>query len=89
MITLSRQDVNQSFGPLFPEKFLVIVDDRAGIAEIIERCRAHIDQAEREAKTLGIEFLDNYEGKGRIGALGAVSWGNRGIEAAGLYYEHL
>jgi methanogenesis imperfect marker protein 11 len=48
-----------------------------------------LEQAEREAKTLGIEFLDNNAKKGRIGALGAVLWGNRGIEAAGLYGEHL
>ena len=27
--------------------------------------------------------------KGRIGALGAVLWGNRGVEAAGLYGEHI
>jgi methanogenesis imperfect marker protein 11 len=46
-----------------------------------------LDQAEREAKTLGIGFLDNNGRKGRIGALGAVLWGNKGIEAAGLYGE--
>jgi methanogenesis imperfect marker protein 11 len=48
-----------------------------------------IDQAEREATTLGIEFLDTNARKGRIGALGAVLWGNRGVEAAGLYGENL
>jgi methanogenesis imperfect marker protein 11 len=48
-----------------------------------------IEQAEREAMTLGIEFLDQNGKKGRIGAFGAVLWGNRGIEAAGLYGEHL
>jgi hypothetical protein len=48
-----------------------------------------LDQAEREAKLLGIEFLDTNGRKGRIGALGAVLWGNRGIEAAGLYGEHI
>jgi len=47
-----------------------------------------LDQAEREAKTLGIEFFDNNAEKGRIGVLGAVLWGNRGIEAAGLYGEY-
>ena len=47
------------------------------------------EQAEREAEALGIEFLDHNNGKGRIGALGAVVWGNRGTEAAGLYGEHL
>jgi methanogenesis imperfect marker protein 11 len=47
-----------------------------------------LEQAEREAKLLGIEYLDTNGRKGRIGALGAVLWGNRGIEAAGLYGEH-
>lgn len=47
------------------------------------------EQVEREAAALGIEFLDTNARKGRIGALGAVLWGNRGIEAAGLYGEHL
>jgi methanogenesis imperfect marker protein 11 len=46
-------------------------------------------QAEDTAKVLGIVFIDNNGRKGRIGALGAVLWGNRGIEAAGLYGEHL
>ena len=46
-------------------------------------------QAENEAKKLGIVFLDRNGKKGRIGALGAVLWGNRGIEAAGLYGEHI
>lgn len=48
-----------------------------------------LDQAEREARTLGIEFIDTNARKGRIGAFGAVLWGNRGIEAAGLYGEHI
>jgi len=47
-----------------------------------------LEQAEREAKLLGIEYLDSNGRKGRIGALGAMLWGNRGIEAAGLYGEH-
>ena len=47
------------------------------------------NQAEQEAEVLGIEFLDRTGGKGRIGALGAVVWGNQGTEAAGLYGEHL
>jgi len=47
------------------------------------------EEAEREAAALGIEYLDANARKGRIGALGAVLWGNRGIEAAGLYGEHL
>lgn len=48
-----------------------------------------VDHAEKEAQRLGIEFLDKNGRKGRIGALGAVLWANRGIEAAGLYGEHL
>lgn len=48
-----------------------------------------VDKAEEEAKRLGIEFLDKNGRKGRIGALGAVLWANRGIEAAGLYGEHI
>ena len=48
-----------------------------------------LDEAEREAQSLGIVFLDTNGRKGRIGALGAVLWGNRGIEAAGLYGESL
>ena len=57
---------------------------RAVKTEIMTR-----EQAEREAGQLGIEYLDTNGRKGRIGALGAVLWGNRGIEAAGLYGEHL
>ncbi len=48
-----------------------------------------LEQAECEAQTLGIEFLDRNAKKGRIGALGAVLWGNRSLEAAGLYGEYL
>jgi methanogenesis imperfect marker protein 11 len=47
------------------------------------------EQAEHKAEMLGIEFLDHNAGIGRIGAMGAVVWGNRGTEAAGLYGEHL
>ncbi|HVP97493.1 tRNA(Ile2) 2-agmatinylcytidine synthetase [Methanoregula sp.] len=48
-----------------------------------------VQKAEEEARRLGIEFLDHKGRKGRIGALGAVLWADRGIEAAGLYGEHL
>jgi methanogenesis imperfect marker protein 11 len=48
-----------------------------------------LDQAEQEAKGHGIVFIDRNGRKGRIGALGAVLWGCKGIEAAGLYDEHL
>ncbi len=40
LITLTPDDVKQRFGPLFAKKFLVMVDERAGIAEILEHCRA-------------------------------------------------
>jgi methanogenesis imperfect marker protein 11 len=46
-------------------------------------------EAEIAAQETGIGFIDRNARKGRIGALGAVLWGNRGIEAAGLYGEHL
>jgi methanogenesis imperfect marker protein 11 len=46
-------------------------------------------EAEKAAREIGIGFIDGNARKGRIGALGAVLWGNRGIEAAGLYGEHL
>jgi methanogenesis imperfect marker protein 11 len=48
-----------------------------------------LGEAEAAAKALGIAYIDRNGRKGRIGALGAVLWGNRGIEAAGLYGEHL
>ena len=48
-----------------------------------------VEKAEEEAQRLGIEFLDHNGRKGRIGAFGAVLWADRGIEAAGLYGEHL
>jgi hypothetical protein len=48
-----------------------------------------VEQAEAAAKELGIIYIDTNKRKGRIGALGAVLWGNLGIEAAGLYGEHL
>jgi methanogenesis imperfect marker protein 11 len=46
-------------------------------------------EAEAAAQESGIRFIDGNARKGRIGALGAVLWGNMGIEAAGLYGEHL
>jgi hypothetical protein len=39
MITLTPDEVKQRFGPLFAQKFLVMVDERAGAAEILEQCR--------------------------------------------------
>ncbi|EHQ36976.1 DUF1743 domain-containing protein [Methanoplanus limicola] len=49
----------------------------------------NVEECEAEAERLGIEYIDSAKSKGRIGALGAVLWANRGIEAAGLYGEHL
>jgi methanogenesis imperfect marker protein 11 len=61
----------------------------AAVARMVKTEIMTREQAEREAEALGIEFLDQNGGKGRIGALGAVVWGNQGTEAAGLYGEHL
>ncbi|GLI45948.1 DUF1743 domain-containing protein [Methanoculleus bourgensis] len=46
-----------------------------------------VDEAEAEAARMGVRFIDSNARKGRIGALGAVLWGNKGVEAAGLYGE--
>ncbi|WP_292394479.1 tRNA(Ile2) 2-agmatinylcytidine synthetase [Methanoculleus sp. UBA303] len=48
-----------------------------------------VDDAEAEAARMGVRFIDSNARKGRIGALGAVLWGNKGVEAAGLYGETL
>jgi methanogenesis imperfect marker protein 11 len=48
-----------------------------------------LPEAENAATDANIVFIDGNARKGRIGALGAVLWGNRGIEAEGLYGEHL
>lgn len=40
MIIRTPSEVKERFGPLFSKKFLVMVDEPAGIAEIIEECRA-------------------------------------------------
>jgi len=47
-----------------------------------------LQEAEEIARCAGIAYIDRAGRKGRIGALGAVLWANRGIEAAGLYGEH-
>ena len=39
MVILTPDEVRERFGPLFSEKLLVMVDENAGYAEIIERCR--------------------------------------------------
>ncbi|MEN6610375.1 MAG: tRNA(Ile2) 2-agmatinylcytidine synthetase [Methanoregulaceae archaeon] len=59
---------------------------------VLERVKTAImtrEEAEEEAAKLGVEFLDANFRKGRIGALGALLWADKGIEAAGLYGEHL
>lgn len=43
--------------------------------------------ATAEAERLGISFIDTTDGKGRIGALGALLWANGGVEVAGLHGE--
>ncbi|MFA7199665.1 MAG: tRNA(Ile2) 2-agmatinylcytidine synthetase, partial [Methanoculleus sp.] len=40
MITLTPDEVRARFGPLFSMKYLVMVDQNAGLAEIREQCRA-------------------------------------------------
>ena len=40
MITLTPDEVRARFGPLFSERYLVMVDSAAGVAEILETCQA-------------------------------------------------
>ncbi len=40
MITLTPDEVRARFGPLFSERYLVMVDRAASVAEILETCRA-------------------------------------------------
>ena len=40
-----------------------------------------LQEAEEIARCAGISYIDQAGRKGRIGALGAVLWANRGIEA--------
>lgn len=40
MITLTPDEVRVRFGPLFSERYLVMVDRAVGVAEILESCRA-------------------------------------------------
>jgi len=62
--------------------------DSPAFAEVKQEIMT-VGRAEEAAREMGITFIDSNGRKGRIGALGAVLWGNRGIEAAGLYGEHL
>ncbi len=81
MITLKPDDVRKLFGPLFTRNVLVMVDERAGMAEVL-------GQTGRGAKVPGSEFLDTNSRNRRIGAPGAVLLGIRDIKLAGLYGEH-
>ncbi len=40
MVTLTPEDVRARYGPLFARKFLVMIDEKAGVAEVREQCRA-------------------------------------------------
>lgn len=59
------------------------------LADAVKREILTREEVETEAERIGISFIDRARSKGRIGAFGAAVWGNRGIEAAGLYGEHL
>lgn len=45
------------------------------------------EEALNEAEKIGVTYIDSANGKGRIGALGALLWANGGVEVAGLYGE--
>ncbi len=55
--------------------------------ERVKNALMTVAEAEEAARVSGVTFCDPNGRKGRIGALGAVLWANRGIEAAGLYGE--
>jgi len=68
-------------GIAFPEESPYLMRVKTEILTVAE--------AEAEAARMGVAFIDSTGRKGRIGALGAVFWGNKGLEAAGLYGEDL
>ena len=72
--------MKQRFGPLFSRKLLVMVDKTAGLAEFLEQCHAR--------GTIEWDGMNRSCAGGAVASC-AVLWGNRGIEAAGLYGEHL
>jgi hypothetical protein len=74
MITPTHDDVYPPFGPLFTRKFLLSVDEYAGISEIIEQGNA---QSAIAGDTMN-----------RWGARSAVLRDTRDIEVAGLYGIH-
>ncbi len=80
MIVLTPDDVKLRFGPLFSRKLLVMVDKTAGLAEFLEQCHAR--------GTIEWDGMNRSRAGGAVASC-AVLWGNRGIEAAGLYGEHL
>lgn len=59
------------------------------VLERVKTALMTLEEAAAEAEKLGVKFLDTNFRKGRIGALGALLWADKGIEAAGLYGEHL
>ncbi|HUW85554.1 MAG TPA: hypothetical protein VMV55_01630, partial [Methanoregula sp.] len=75
MITLSPKDVKQRSGPLPAQRFSVMMDERAGIAESIRRCPA---RSTRAGDTMNWWC-----------ATGPVLRGNTGMEVAGQYGEPL
>jgi len=63
--------------------------DDSPVLERVKTALMTTEEAEEEAARLGVEYLDANFRKGRIGALGALLWADKGLEAAGLYGEHL
>jgi methanogenesis imperfect marker protein 11 len=61
----------------------------SGMRDRVKKDFVTLEEAAEEAERLGIRFIDGNGRKGRIGALGAVLWTQKGVEAAGLYGEHL
>jgi methanogenesis imperfect marker protein 11 len=67
----------------------ITLPDTGDLATRVKTEILTVDQATAGAEACGIQFLLPVPTKGRIGALGAVLWANEGVEAAGLYGEHL
>jgi len=75
MITPKHDDVHPPFGLLFTEKFLVMVDEYAGISKSVRRCPAQ--------STIAGETINWWY------ATGEVIWGNKRMEVAGPYGKPL
>ena len=94
MITLTPDGVKKCFAPLRSRKYLVMIDESAGLAEIIEQYRARgtIEwDAMNRCRAGGVVTGCSVEGNAMTlrARIGTVLRGNKGIEAAGLYGEHL